>query len=142
MPDTFTPQKRSEVMSKIRASNTKPEILVRKYLHSKGFRFRIHQKSLPGRPDVVLKKYNAVILINGCFWHGHENCKVFKMPKSRQHYWLPKIEGNIKRDFLNLNALKKIGWRVFIIWECKLKKSKMEKTLQSLVEKILKVNPL
>jgi len=138
MADVFTKKKRSEVMSKIRASNTKPELIVRKFLFSQDFRYRIHQKSLPGKPDIVLKKYNTVIFVNGCFWHGHKNknCTIFKMPKSNQNYWIPKIENNIYNDAQKKKLLKRLGWRVIVIWECQLKK-RLHKTLQSVVNKIL-----
>lgn len=140
MADVFTKKKRSEVMSKIRSTNTKPELIVRKYLFSKGFRFRIHQKNLPGKPDIVLKQHNTVVLVNGCFWHGHENCKIFKMPQTKQSYWKPKIKNNINKDFQNRKVLHKLGWNVIVVWECQLKKSKLERTLQKIVDKIL-VNP-
>lgn len=139
MADVFTKKKRSEVMCRIRATNTKPELIVRKFLFSHGFRYRIHQKNLPAKPDIVLKKYNTVILINGCFWHGHrnKNCKIFKMPKSKQSYWVPKIKNNIYKDLQKKNSLKKLGWKVIVVWECRLKKRRLDRTLQSVVNKIL-----
>lgn len=139
MADVFTKKKRSEVMCRIRATNTKPELIVRKFLFSHGFRYRIHQKKLPGKPDIVLKKYNTVILINGCFWHGHrnKNCKIFKMPKSKQGYWVPKIKNNIYKDLQKKKSLKKLGWKVIVVWECRLKKRRLDRTLQSVVNKIL-----
>jgi DNA mismatch endonuclease (patch repair protein) len=137
MADVFTKRKRSDVMSKIRAKNTKPEIVVRKFLFAHGYRYRIHQKKLAGNPDIVLKKYNAIILVNGCFWHGHKRCKISRAPKTQKNYWIPKIENNIKRDFRNRRKLKKLGWNVITVWECQLVKSKQEKTLQVLLNKIL-----
>lgn len=125
-------------MSVIRAMDTKPEKLVRKFLFSKGLRFRLHQKSLVGRPDIILKKYNSIVFVNGCFWHGHDNCKYCKMPKSRTEYWAPKIEKNKSRDAKVKRALRKQGWKVFTVWECQLKKKKAEKTLSTLVRKISK----
>ena len=119
MIDVFSKEKRSEIMSRIRSKNTKPEIYVRSTLHRKGYRFRIHHNLLPGRPDLVLKKHNAVIFVNGCFWHGHL-CKKFKLPKSNKRFWMNKIENNKKRDRTNKIKLKKLGWKVFIVWECKL----------------------
>lgn len=137
MSDVYSKEKRSEVMSKIRAKNTKPEMLVRKFLFSKGFRFRIHVANLPGKPDIVLKQHNTIILVNGCFWHGHKNCKICKTPKTRQDYWKPKIERNTLNDLKNRKHLKKLGWKVLVVWECQLTKSKLDKTLSTLVNKII-----
>jgi DNA mismatch endonuclease (patch repair protein) len=138
MADVFTKKKRSDVMSRIRAKNTKPELLVRHFLFSKGLRYRLHQVNLPGKPDIILKKYCTVIFVNGCFWHGHEGCKSFKMPKSRQHYWVPKIERNIFKYQADKRRLRKLGWKVLTVWECQLKKTKIDRTLSTLVNKILK----
>jgi len=124
-------------MSKIRSKNTKPELLVRRFLFSKGLRFRLHQPTLPGRPDIVLKKFNSIVLVNGCFWHGHDDCKYFSMPKSREDYWIPKIKNNILKDEEMTGKLRKLGWNVFTIWECQLKENKADKTLTALVDKIL-----
>ena len=99
-------------MSKIQGKNTKPEMLVRKYLHSQGFRYSLHKKSLPGKPDLVLRKYSTVILIHGCFWHGHEGCEYFKIPKTRTQWWKDKIQGNKERDAENLRRLREKGWKV------------------------------
>lgn len=118
--DIVSPETRSRMMSGIRDKNTRPEILIRGALHKKGFRFKLHDKSLPGKPDLVLPKYHAVIQIQGCFWHGH-NCHLFKWPSSRPEFWREKIEGNKKRDALNLQVLLKMDWRVMLIWECSLK---------------------
>ena len=120
-------------MSLIRSSNTKPEILVRKILHSLGFRFRLHQKSLPGKPDVVLKKYKSVIFVHGCFWHQHKGCKRSNMPKSNTAYWKPKLERNIKRDKHHKIELKKLGWKIITIWECE------SKNIEKIKKKILKL---
>jgi DNA mismatch endonuclease (patch repair protein) len=111
-------------MSGIRGTNTKPEMIVRKLLHSAGFRYRLHSRELPGRPDIVLRKHKTVIFVHGCFWHGHENCALFRLPKSRTAFWENKILGNIERDGLLLETLERSGWRVAIIWECALKGSK------------------
>ena len=140
MADVFTRKKRSEVMSRIRAKNTKPELLVRKYLFSSGLRYRIHQKSLPGQPDIVLKKFNVIVIVNGCFWHGHtkKTCKVSRMPKSNNNYWKNKILQNQARDLKNLRKLRKAGWKIFVIWECQLRGKNKEKTLSTLVDKIVK----
>ena len=107
-------------MSGIRGRNTKPELIIRKALHRKGFRFRLYDKTLPGKPDIVLPKYHAVIQIQGCFWHGH-NCHLFKWPSSRPEFWKDKIEGNRERDIRNQEALLNLGWRIFTLWECALK---------------------
>lgn len=138
MTDVFSVEKRSEIMSKIRATNTKPELLVRKYLFARGFRFRIHQKDLPGKPDIVLKKYNTIIFVHGCFWHGHNNCKMFKMPKSNLDYWQPKILANIKNDLKNRKALRKLGWKVLTVWECQLNKNLTDITLKNVSKHLTK----
>lgn len=108
-------------MSGIRGKNTKPEIQVRKLLHAAGYRFRLHRKDLPGKPDIVLPRYRVAILVHGCFWHGHENCHLFRLPKSRTEFWEQKISGNIERDKKNLAALIDKGWRVLLVYECALK---------------------
>ena len=107
-------------MSKISGKETKPEIMVRKYLFSKGFRYRKNDKRYPGKPDIVLPKYKTVIFINGCFWHGHKNCSKSKLPDTNYEFWKTKIEANIKRDQENYDALEKQGWRVVIIWQCEI----------------------
>lgn len=121
MADIVTPAKRSEMMSGIKGKNTKPEIFVRKLLFSLGYRYRLGRKDLPGKPDIVLPKYNAVIFVHGCFWHGHEKCRLFRMPKSRQEFWGKKISGNIIRDETSMARLQQLGWRICVIWECALK---------------------
>lgn len=137
MADVHSAAVRSYNMSRIRSGNTKPEILVRKYLFSQGFRYRLHEKSLPGKPDIVLKKYNTVIFVHGCFWHAHEGCRYFVVPKTRTEWWTNKLEGNIQKDKRNISQLKKAGWKVIIIWECKLKKNS-EDTLKKITEQIRK----
>lgn len=107
-------------MAAIRGADTKPELIIRRGLHTRGFRYRLHDRKLPGRPDLVFPKYNAVILVNGCFWHGHR-CALFKWPKSREEFWRAKIEGNLGRDKRNIVQLSTAGWRVGIVWECALK---------------------
>lgn len=108
-------------MSRIRSKNTRPELLVRQFLHSHGYRYRIHDKRLPGSPDIVLPKYRTVIFVHGCFWHGHEECKYFKMPSTRTEFWTAKIERNRQRDTESLQHLKRLGWRILLLWECDLK---------------------
>ena len=123
-------------MSRIRSSNTKPELLVRKFLFAHGYRYRLNVKTLPGKPDIVLPKYKTVIFVNGCFWHGHSNCKYFKIPKTRTQWWTDKINTNKANDTKAVKALKKNGWKVIIVWECGLKPAKVEKTLKSLLKKL------
>jgi len=136
MADVHTPEQRSYNMSRIKSGNTKPEMLVRKYLHALGYRYKLHDKTLPGKPDLVLPKYRTVIFIHGCFWHGHKNCKYYVVPKTKTEWWLAKINGNIANDVKAMKALKKEGWKVITIWECDLKPKKVEKTLENLVKKI------
>ncbi|MCQ9197291.1 MAG: DNA mismatch endonuclease Vsr [Prochlorococcus marinus XMU1429] len=116
-------------MSAIKSKNTKPEIAVRKLLHSLGYRFRLHRKDLPGSPDIVLPKYKTVIFVHGCFWHRHENCKYASTPKTRSEFWESKFVGNIKRDKINQTNLIKLGWKIIIVWECDLKKTHYLKDL-------------
>ncbi|MBP6237489.1 MAG: DNA mismatch endonuclease Vsr [Saprospiraceae bacterium] len=133
MADVHNKETRSFNMSRIRSQDTKPEMLVRKFLFANGFRYRIHVKSLPGNPDIVLPKYKAVIFINGCFWHGHTDCKYFVVPKTRTEFWLSKIQKNISNDFLNHNKLEQEGYTVIIIWECEVKNKSI---FENLVQKI------
>ena len=114
-------EQRSRNMSAIKSKNTKPEITVRKLLHSMGYRFRLHRKDLPGSPDIVLPKYKTVIFVHGCFWHRHENCKYASTPKTRKEFWEKKFRENINRDNLNQANLSLKGWKIIIIWECQLK---------------------
>ncbi|URN83920.1 very short patch repair endonuclease [Acetobacterium wieringae] len=132
--DTKSKEDRSLNMSKIHSKDTKPEMIVRKYLFSKGYRYRLNQKNLPGKPDIVMKKYNTIIFINGCFWHMHENCKYAKIPLSNIEYWEEKLRRNSERDKKNIELLQEQGWNVYIIWECELKKEKQSETLNKLVE--------
>jgi DNA mismatch endonuclease (patch repair protein) len=134
MADTVTQQRRSEIMRNVKGKHTKPEMIVRKFLHSKGFRFRVHDKKLPGSPDIKLTKYKTVIFVNGCFWHGHEGCRIYVMPKTNTEFWNSKIEKNLERDVKIINNLKQLGWKVVILWECDLKPKKRDITLQKLVE--------
>lgn len=119
-------------MSAIRSKNTRPEMLVRRFLFSRGFRYRLNVSSLPGRPDIVLRKYKTVIFVNGCFWHGHEYCKYFILPKTNIPFWKNKIERNRSRDKKVQRQLAAMGWHCITVWECQLKKSVREKTLESL----------
>lgn len=117
MTDVVSKQTRSRMMSGIRGKDTKPEMKVRRLLHAKGFRYRLHRKDLPGKPDIVLPKYKAAIFVNGCFWHGH-GCSLFKWPASNAEFWKQKIEANKSRDTLAIAALEKSGWRCLTVWEC------------------------
>ncbi len=134
--DKHSRETRSYNMSRIKATNTKPEETVRKYLFSKGFRYRKNDKRLPGKPDIVLPKYKTVVLINGCFWHGHEGCRYFVVPKTNTEFWVDKISKNILRDRNNEEKLKELGWKVITLWECELKKDRKEKTLENLIKEI------
>lgn len=131
MADVHSSGVRSYNMSKIRSKNTKPELIVRKYLFSRGIRYRINDKALPGKPDIVMKKYKTVVFINGCFWHKHD-CKYFVWPKTREEFWKSKIERNVERDEEVYSTLKNAGWKVLIVWECELKKDIKNATLEKL----------
>lgn len=123
-------------MAKIRGKETKPEIIVRKYLFSKGYRFRKNVKTLPGTPDISLPKHNTVIFIHGCFWHRHKNCKKAQLPETRTQFWEKKINGNVERDKKNVKKLKEIGWKVIVLWQCQLSKRKWQKLKKSLIKKL------
>jgi DNA mismatch endonuclease, patch repair protein len=129
MADVHTQQQRRFNMQQIKGKNTKPEMLVRKFLHAHGYRYKLHDKALPGKPDLVLPKYKTVIFIHGCFWHGHEHCKYFVVPKTRTEWWTEKINKNIANDERAVKLLKKAGWKIITIWDCNLKPVKLEQTL-------------
>jgi len=133
MADVHDKKTRSFNMSRIKGKNTKPEILVRQFLHKNGFRYRLNYKKLPGKPDIVLPKYKSVIFINGCFWHGHENCKDFVIPKTKTEWWINKINGTKQRDILKTQELETLGWRVKVIWECELKTDKRKQVFNDLI---------
>src|SRR5215204_7605549 len=136
MADVHDKVTRSYSMSQIRSRNTKLEMLVRKFLHAQGFRYKLHDKKLPGKPDIVLPKYKTVIFIHGFFWHAHKDCRYFIVPKIRTEWWLNKINFNIANDTKAVKILKKEKWRVINLWECYLKSAKGEKTLFSLLRKL------
>ena len=141
MADVFNPQKRSEVMSRIRGKDTKPEIVVRKYLFGKGFRYRKNVSTLFGKPDIVLPKYKTVIFIHGCFWHMHKSCKYFKMPSTHIEWWRIKLTKTVEIDKRNILQLEKMGWRVIVVWECELNtKIKCNKRLPLLVQELKRTN--
>ena len=135
MVDVVDKSTRSRMMSGIQGKNTKPELMIRKALHKRGFRYRLHAKDLPGKPDIVLPKYNAIIQVNGCFWHRHE-CDLFKWPATRVGFWKNKIEGNALRDVRNQKELDKLGWRLKIVWECDLK-GKNKKPIGVVVDELV-----
>lgn len=140
MADIKTKESRSYNMSRISGKDTKPEELVRKYLFSKGFRYRKNVRQLPGTPDLVLPKYRTVIFVNGCFWHGHEGCKYFVWPKSNAEFWRQKIKTNISRDRRKEAQLRDMGWNVMIVWECELRPPKREATLEELESQLRQIS--
>ena len=134
MVDIISEERPSWNMSRIRGKDTKPEIIVRSMLHRMGYRFRLHRKDLPGKPDIVLPKYNTVIFVHGCFWHRHEGCKYAYTPKSRVDFWNAKFDDTVARDERNREQLKEIGWNVVTIWECETKNiSSIEEALSNLL---------
>lgn len=138
MADVHNKQTRSYNMSMIRSKDTKPEIIVRKFLFGNGFRYKLHDKMLPGKPDLVLPKYKTVTFIHGCFWHGHEGCKYFVVPKTRTKWWLKKINRNKQLDTENSGKLKKLGWKILTVFECKLRPKNRGKTLNQLATRLTK----
>ena len=141
MADTLTKAERSALMARIRGANTKPEVLVRSALHHAGFRFRIHNRTLPGRPDIVLPKHRTVIFVHGCFWHRH-GCALSSEPATRRAFWREKFTRNVARDKRTAAALRRAGWRVLTVWECALRtKSRREQAMSALVRRILARRP-
>lgn len=136
MADVHSKAVRSYNMSRIRGKDTKPELLVRRFLFANGLRYRLYDKKLRGKPDIILKRFKTVIFVHGCFWHGHDNCKYYVVPKTRTEFWLDKIEGNKKRDEENVTFLKNSGWNIIIVYECQLKKEKREVTLNNILQNI------
>lgn len=139
MSDKLTPEKRSWNMSRIKGKDTKIEVEVRKYLFSKGYRFRKNDKRYPGKPDIVLPKYHVAIFVHGCFWHRHEGCKDATTPKTRTEFWLEKFDKNVKNDQIKQEKLRELGWKVIVIWECELKRSfqeTMDKVEKELTRKL------
>ncbi|MDP2738626.1 MAG: DNA mismatch endonuclease Vsr [Pseudorhodobacter sp.] len=118
MAETKEPLTRSQMMARIRSADTKPELVLRRGLHAAGFRFRLHARTLPGSPDIVMRKHRCAIFVHGCFWHGHEGCRNFRIPRSRPEFWTAKIDGNRERDLRSINALLQDDWRVLVVWEC------------------------
>ena len=137
MPDNLTPSQRKTCMSSNRGTNTKPELKLRKELWHKGFRYLVNDTRLPGRPDIVLPKYRTVIFVHGCFWHGHEGCARYTVPKTNQEYWIPKIARNQQRDQEVWRQLEAKGWSVIIVWECQLKKESFQRTIEDVSSSLL-----
>lgn len=133
--DIWSKQKRSEVMSKIRGKNTKPELILRSQLFRHGFRFRIHQKNLPGKPDIVLAKYKTAIFVHGCFWHYHKDCKEGRIPSTNSKFWQEKLLKNIEKDEKHIAELKEMEWKVIVVWECEIEKNLVQ-TLEKLIHEI------
>lgn len=140
MTDVHDKAARSYNMSQIKSKDTKPEILVRKFLFSMGFRFKLHDNKLPGKPDIILPKLRTVIFVNGCFWHGHQNCNYYVVPKTRTDFWVKKIEENRQRDIKNFSQLKEEGWNVLSIFECELKNKKQKQTFSTILDKLTKIS--
>lgn len=132
MSDYLTIEQRHKNMAAVRSKDTKPEMVVRKYLWSRGFRYRVNNPRLPGHPDIVLRKYHTCIFVNGCFWHGHEGCKYYRVPKTNTEFWERKISRNRERDREEQKQLARMGWHCITVWECELKGERREKTLESL----------
>lgn len=130
MVDNRTQESRSALMSRIRGKNTAPELSIRRYLHARGYRYRLHARDLPGTPDIVFPSRRKVVFVNGCFWHGH-GCRIGKLPKSRQEFWVPKLERNRAKDARNIRELESKGWSVFTVWQCELRS--VEKVGETLV---------
>ena len=138
MGDTLSPEARSERMSRVRGKDTKPEMAVRRLVHAMGYRYRLHRRDLPGIPDLVFRRLKKVIFVHGCFWHRHPDtkCKLARMPKSRLDFWRPKLEGNRRRDEASQAELKKLGWRVLVVWECEIgHKEQLENKIRKFLER-------
>ena len=140
MTDVHDKKTRSFNMSQIKGKDTKPEMLVRKFLFSNGFRYKLHDKKLPGKPDLVFPKYKKVVFIHGCFWHGHDGCKYFVIPNTRTEWWLNKINRNKDKDAESIIELKKRGWETITIWECELKPENRENKLKALIKNLKRTN--
>lgn len=137
MADFLTPAERSERMSRIRSRDTVPELALRRALHAKGFRFRLGTRSLPGRPDIVLRKHQAVVFVHGCFWHRHQGCSIATTPKTRTDFWAEKFRKNVQRDVDVAEKLRAQGWRVLVAWECELAPRRLEDTVQRIANELV-----
>ena len=136
MADFFTQSQRHDCMAKVRSKGTIPEVTLRRCLHRRGLRFRVNVKSLPGTPDIVLAKYHTIIFVNGCFWHGHDGCKYYTHPKTNSEFWADKVKRNIERDLEISSRLECLNWHVITIWECELKKGRLDETINRLMEQL------
>ncbi|SEW53501.1 very short patch repair endonuclease [Chitinophaga arvensicola] len=136
MTDVHTRERRSYNMSRIKGKDTKPELVVRKFLFSQGIRYKLHDKKLPGRPDIVFPKYKTVLFVNGCFWHGHTGCKYFVVPKTKTEWWLDKINKTVSNDVVVTERLQQLGWNVLVVWECDLKKDRRPGCLMDILIRI------
>ncbi len=137
MVDILTPEARSERMSRIRGRDTKPELVLRKALHAAGFRYRLHAPGLPGRPDLVFPKWGAAVFVHGCFWHQHKNCRIANVPGSNTAFWQAKFQANKRRDARAIRALRAVGWRVAVVWECQLSGAKRTRMTVARVRRFL-----
>lgn len=136
MADIFTQSQRHDCMARVRSKGTIPEVTLRRCLHRRGLRFRVNVKSLPGTPDIVLAKYHTIIFVNGCFWHGHDGCKYYTHPKTNSEFWADKVKRNIERDLEISSRLECLNWHVITIWECELKKGRLDETINRLMEQL------
>lgn len=136
MADVLSKEQRKRCMSHVKSKDTKPEVMVRQFLFAQGFRYKLYRKDLPGKPDIVLPKYKTVIFINGCFWHGHSDCKYATIPEANHDFWLAKISGNIERDKSNYAKLHELGWNIIEIWQCELKPKFRDQTLTNLLTEL------
>ena len=139
MADKMTAEQRHRCMSNIKSKNTKPEMIVRRWLWHEGYRYRLNEKQLPGRPDIVLPKYSTVIFVNGCFWHAHEGCDKYRLPSTNVNFWAQKFQRNKSRDERNYRLLHKMGWYVLVVWECQLEKSRRHDTLLALSRRLSQI---
>lgn len=137
MSNSAAKMSRSEMMSRTGSKDTKPELVVRRGLHAQGYRYRLHNRELPGKPDIVLSKFRAVIFVHGCFWHAHQNCKFFTLPKTNAAFWQEKLRGNRERDQLSQRRLNESGWRVMIVWECATRKLPTDRVIDAISKWLL-----
>jgi DNA mismatch endonuclease (patch repair protein) len=133
--DIWSKEKRSQVMARIRSENTKPERILRSALHRQGYRFKIHKKDLPGKPDIVLPKYRTMIFVHGCFWHYHEDCREGRIPNTNSKFWREKLSKNVEKDKRNIKDCEELGWKVLVVWECEIEK-KLDDTIRKVKEKL------
>ena len=137
--DKMTREQRHRCMAAVHSRDTTPELVVRRFLHARGFRYRLNHPRLPGHPDIVLRKYRTVIFVNGCFWHGHEGCRYWVVPKTNTEFWVSKIERNRARDLANCRRLAQMGWHTIVVWECQLKAAVRERTLASIEQTLYQI---